>query len=180
MKFYTLLSLPLVLTVTACMQGTPIEQPPVSVSLRNNVDATRVVGHTEPIIRTFIPKEISEELKRQYASNPNSQPGGMQRTEISGATCTINSAEFTAQFQTPATVRLPKFHGKPSELKMICKTPELSAHYTDNPTLDGVVVVETSVAGLLAAAVMSGILASRDNWSYSTPEPVVWINLMQK
>ncbi|MEQ3670198.1 hypothetical protein [Pseudophaeobacter sp.] len=63
---------------------------------------------------------------------------------------------------------------------MTCKTPELSTHYTHDPTLDGVVVVETSVAGLIAAAVMTGILASKDNWSYSTGESNVWIDLAEK
>jgi hypothetical protein len=180
MRLSTLLIFPLAFIVNACTQGVPVKQPPITVSLKNNTAADRVVGYTKPVIRTFVPTETSQELQNQYESNPNSRPGGVQRTEITGATCTIDTAEFSAQFQTPAIVHLPKFHGKPSQLRMTCKTPELSTRYTHDPTLDGVVVVETSVAGLIAAAVMTGILASKDNWSYSTGESNVWIDLAEK
>lgn len=180
MKLSTLLVFPLTLAVAGCMQGTPIKQAPVSVALRSAAATDRVVGYSEPIIRTFVPAEISEELKSQYASNPNTKPVGVKRTEISGATCTIDTAEFTAQFQTPAIVRLPKFHGKPSKLRMTCKTPDLSTHFTQAPTLDGVIVAGASVAGLVAAAVTSGIAASKDNWSYSADDFVIWVNLEEK
>ncbi|MCD9146834.1 hypothetical protein [Pseudophaeobacter flagellatus] len=162
------------------MQGAPVKQPPVTVSLKNGTTAERVVGYTEPVIRTFVPEEISEDLKHQYATNPNSKPVGVQRTEISGATCAIDTAEFSAQFQTPAIVRLPKFHGKPSKLRMTCKTPELSTQFTHTPALDGVIVGGASVAGLVAAAVTAGVAASKNNWSYSGNDINVWVNLAEK
>ena len=159
------------------MQSSPSKQPPVSVSFKDNTSANRVTGYTEPEIRTYLPAQISEELKSQYASNPSSKPVGEQRTEVSGATCTIDTAEFKAHFQTPAIVRLPKFHGKPSKLRMNCKTPELSTNFTLTPTLDGVIVGGASIAGLVAAAVTAGVAASKDNWSYGADNFVVWVNL---
>jgi hypothetical protein len=103
------------------MDGAPIKQPPVTVTLKNQTSASRVVGYTEPVVRTFVPKELTEAQKQQYLANPNSQPPGANRTEVSGATCAIDTAEFSAQFRTPAIVRLPKFHGKPSKLRMTCE-----------------------------------------------------------
>lgn len=177
MKLTTLKILPLALLLSACMEGAPIKQPPVTVTLKNQTSASRVVGYTEPVVRTFVPKELSEAQKQQYLANPNSQPTGANRTEVSGATCAIDTAEFSAQFRTPAIVRLPKFHGKPSKLRMTCKTPELLTHFTHNPMLDGVVVGGASIAGLVAAAVTAGIAASKDNWSYSADDIIVWVNL---
>ncbi|WP_278921759.1 MULTISPECIES: hypothetical protein [Pseudophaeobacter] len=180
MKLSTLLIFPLALAVTGCMQNAPIKQPPVTVSFKDNTAANRVVGYTEPEIRTFVPAEITEELKQQYDAHPNTRPAGIQRKEISGATCSIDTAEFSAQFQTPAIVRLPKFHGKPSKLRMTCKTPELSTQFTHNPALDGVIVGGASVAGLVAAAVTAGVAASKDNWSYSGNDIIVWVNLAEE
>ena len=60
---------------------------------------------------------------------------------------------------------------------MTCKTPELLTHFTHNPMLDGVVVGGASIAGLVAAAVTAGIAASKDNWSYSADDIIVWVNL---
>ncbi|MEP2718612.1 hypothetical protein [Pseudophaeobacter sp.] len=177
MKHTTLKTLPILLLLSACMEGAPIKQPPVTVSLKTETAANRVVGYTEPVVRTFVPKELTEEEKQQYLEDPHLKPIGVERIEISGATCVIDTAEFSAQFQTPAVVRLPKFHGKPSKLRMSCKTPELSTHFTHNPSLDGVIVGGASVAGLVAAAVTAGIAASKDNWSYSADDIIVWVNL---
>jgi len=177
MKLSTLLIFPITLAVTGCMEGAPIEQPPVSTTLKNEAISSRVVGYTEPVIRTFIHEEISEEQKQQNLANPNYNSGGPERIEISGATCAIDSAEFSAQFQTPAIVRLPKFHGRPTPVRMTCKTPELSATHTQAATLDGVVVGGASVAGLVAAAVTAGIAAGRDNWSFGGNNVPLWVNM---
>lgn len=77
MKLSTLLIFPLALAVTGCMQNAPIKQPPDTVSFKDNTAANRVVGYTEPEIRTFVPAEITEELKQQYDAHPNTRPAGI-------------------------------------------------------------------------------------------------------
>lgn len=177
MKLSIAKSLPLLFLVGACAEGVQVKQPPVSVTLKNEAFSTRVVGYTEPVIRTFIPQEVSEDKGQHYQSGADPKPTGIKRTEVSGATCSIDSAEFSAQFQTPAIVRLPKFHGEPTPARIACKTPELSTRHTQTATLDGVVIGGASVAGLVAAAVTAGIAASKDNWSYGANNIPLWINL---
>ena len=58
------------------MQNAPIKQPPDTVSFKDNTAANRVVGYTEPEIRTFVPAEITEELKQQYDCSPEHQASG--------------------------------------------------------------------------------------------------------
>ncbi len=168
------------LVLSACASDAPITQPPIEIGLKNAGVQERVVGYTEPIVRTFVPKEQSADEKLISASNPNASAPGIKRTEIIGATCSLDSAEVKGTFTTPAIIRVPKFQGRPTTMRVKCETPTQSADFNARPTLDGVIVGGASVAGLVAAAVTAGVAASRDQWSYGANEVGIWIELKDK
>ncbi len=48
---------------------------------------------------------------------------GSGEVEVSGATCTLSAAEFSATMQTPAKVRVPLYRGQSSTLAVACEKP---------------------------------------------------------
>ncbi|WP_264213460.1 hypothetical protein [Leisingera thetidis] len=177
MKLSNFTLLPLALLAGGCMQYAPVEQPPVTVAFKAAHTASRVTGYSEPVMRTFINVIDEEAKKRADHASVNRATAGVERKEVTGAACTLDSAEVSASFTTPAIVRLPKFKGRPTPLRVTCRTPDQKAEFKFGPSLDGVVVGGGSVAGLVAAAVTAGIAASKDNWSYGVNEVPVWIPL---
>ena len=166
--------------LSGCMQNAPISGPPVEMALKTpQVNSARILGYNEPIIRTSV-IVTSEQKKRAAASssNPNSYKG--ERREIAGAACTADSAELSASFTTPATLRIPKFKGKPTTLRITCRANGETATYKMDPTLDGVIIAGASVAGLVAAAVTAGVAASKDSWSYGANDISVWVPFKPK
>jgi len=136
----------------------------------------RIVGFSEPIVRTYV-AEIDEEAKSNAEQIGRAYTPG--RKEVVGSRCKIDSAEISAGFLTPAIVRVPKFHGKPTQLRVNCSTGDLKSNFNVKPTLDGVIVGGASVAGLVAAAVTAGVAAAKDNWSYGADDISVWIPLKE-
>ncbi|MCF6429315.1 hypothetical protein [Leisingera sp. MMG026] len=168
--------MPLALLVSGCMQYAPVEQPPVAVSYKAGLTAARVTGYTEPVMRTYF-FELDEEERRQKVLSGNNRSSVTKRIEVTGAVCTLDSAEFSASFTTPAVVRLPKLKGRPTPLRVSCNAPGRTADTKVQPTLDGVIVAGGSVAGLVAAAVTAGIAAGKDNWSFGGNDVPLWIEL---
>ncbi|KIC14493.1 hypothetical protein [Leisingera sp. ANG-Vp] len=177
MKLSSLVLLPLALAASGCMQYAPVDQPPVAVAFKTDHIASRVTGYTEPVVRTFFFELNAEERKQLALSGINRSNVSNDRTEVAGVACTLDSAEFSASFTTPAVVRLPKFKGRPTPLRVNCRTPEQEAETKVQPTLDGVIVGGASIAGLVAAAVTAGVAASKDNWSFGANEVPLWIEL---
>ncbi len=139
-----------------------------------NLTQQRIVGFSEPIVRTYI-TEVDEEAKYNAQQLDRAYTPG--RKEVIGTRCRIDSAEMSAEFVTPAVLRVPKFHGKPTQLRVNCSSGDLSSNFNVKPTLDGVIVGGASAAGLIAAAVTAGVAAAKDNWSYGADDISVWIPL---
>lgn len=164
-KRILLLSAPLILG--ACMNHVEITSPPVSASIKNpSINSSRVTGYKKVSIRTFALKEGAT-LK-----DTGGVPSHSNSEEVTGARCTLESAELSASFVSPAFVNLPKFKGKPTDLHISCTLAEQSGSTDVAATLDGVLIGGASAAGLIAAAVSSGIAAGRNNWTYTGDENV--------
>lgn len=163
--------------LAACLQNAPLKGPPITVSTKANSGASsRILGYTEPVIRTRQAPTAEQD--------PNSAPNGSgelpqkrQKIEISGATCKLDSAEFSAEFVTPATLRIPILKGKPTPIRLTCTSPGYANSYRFNSTLEGVIVAGPSIAGLVAAAVTAGVAATNDKWSFGANDIAVWIPL---
>lgn len=132
-----------------------ITQEPVDFSRVSSKSTTKVT-ETIPIpVRTFIDKEG-------------------KRTEVAGATCTIQSSEFKSKFVTPAKVRFPMTEGKPAPLDATCKFDGKSRSITLQPKLRAnyVGVSSSTHAGaallitLVAAAATHEVAKKRDKWAY--------------
>jgi hypothetical protein len=149
-KFKALAVIPAVLVLSACQEGAPITQRPVSFTMKNQTAASRVVRHTDVTIRTY---------KKE----------GNKRIEITGATCDLESAEMSARITSPAIVNLPVLKGRPTRMNIECGANDLSFTKLVSPQLNGTAVGGASPAGLLAAVVSTAIVAGRDQWSYVLP-----------
>ncbi|WP_421704445.1 hypothetical protein [Aliiroseovarius sp.] len=140
------------------MQGAEVTAPPVSMAVKPGVPAERITGYREPILRSFIEQDGQE-------------------AEVVGARCTLDSAELSGEFVTPAYVRLPTMKGKPTPLHISCTTGEQTGTRKVDPALQGVAFGGASPAGLVAAVVSTAIVASADNWGYGADGVVIRIEL---
>jgi len=145
---FTLLVVGVGWTLSGCTTpNTDITQPPVNVALKNSNTQTRLLGFTEPVVRSFTKVDG-------------------KRSEVVGAKCLLDSAEFSGELVTPAKVRLPELKGKPTPLYITCRTDELAGTKQVAPALRGTAVGGPSVAGLAAAIITSAIVVSKDKWGY--------------
>ena len=95
--------------------------------------------------------------------------------EIVGALCALDSGELSASFTTPAALRVPKFKGKPTKLRINCQKGDLKTDFEVKPQLEGAIAAGPSVAGLVAAAVSTAVAVSKDSWTNGTNDITVWI-----
>ncbi len=154
------------LALSACMEHAEVTAPPVTVSLKTpDVTTSRVHGFKELTFRTH--KVLDKE--KQKATGGVASSSNLQ--EIVGARCTIESAEFTATFITPAKVNMPTLKRRPTKAYITCTTGSQNGQETLTPALNGTVVGGASAAGLLMAAVSAGIAAGRDIWSFNANHP---------
>ncbi|KIC19295.1 hypothetical protein [Leisingera sp. ANG-DT] len=146
----------------ACMQSAEVTTPAVTAALKNEgITAPRVQGYKELTFRTHVILDKEKlEATGGYPSSDNMQ-------EVTGAKCTIESAEFKATFITPAKVNVPTLKRRPTDAYVKCAAGSQSGEKTLAPILNGTVVGGASAAGLLAAAVTAGIAAGRDVWSFN-------------
>ena len=61
---------------------------------------------------------------------------GATLTELAGATCTLDTADFSATLQTPAQVRVPLFGPKSSALVIVCEMPGYKKHSVTVAAID--------------------------------------------
>lgn len=147
---FTILVIGVGWTLSGCTTpGAAITKPPAEVSLKNANTQARVLGFTEPVVRSYT--EVDG-----------------KKNEVIGANCTLDSAELSGVLVTPSKVRLPEMKGKPTPLYVTCRTDTLAGAKEVAPALRGTAVGGPSVAGLAAAIISSAIVASRDKWGYSS------------
>lgn len=150
-----ILVVPFVLALAGCMQNMEITQEPVDFAHVSSKNATKVTDTVQIPVRTFIDKDG-------------------KRTEVAGATCTIQSSDFKSKFVTPANVRFPETVGKPAPLDATCKFdgksrtvtlhPKLRANYVgvSSSTHTGAALLIT----LIGAAATHEVAKKRDKWAY--------------
>lgn len=105
---------------------------------------------------------------RTYTASP---PYGM--VELSGASCTLTSADFSAALQTPAKVRVPLYRQQSSSLAIVC---DLAGYKKKKTTVAAVDVVRekraasTATGGLVGMISVAAIDAfaddSKNDWEY--------------
>lgn len=178
MKPQILIALTSSVFLAGCMQGAEPKGPPIEPTLKNPaISQNRIVGYTEPVMRTFV--SVADEEKQVAAAQADT-PYPAKSKEVTGLACRLDSAELKASFVTPAVVRLPKFKGKPTKIHLNCASENLEGDVKMQATLDGVIVGGASIAGLVAAAVTAGIAASKDQWSYGASDIAFRIPVEQK
>ncbi len=180
MNIFSKTSIVAILALGACSEASSIKTPPVEVGLKNaSVNQQRILGVTEPVVRTFI-REEEENTQQGFSGASDVEVKNSKKIEIVGALCTLDSGELSASFTTPAVLRVPKFKGKPTKLRINCQKGDLKTDFEVKPQLEGAIVAGPSVAGLVAAAVSTAVAVGKDSWSYGSNDITVWIQLDKK
>ncbi|MBT3140590.1 hypothetical protein DS909_01540 [Phaeobacter gallaeciensis] len=138
------------------------------------VNQQRIQGVTNPVVRTFS-REEEENTQQGFSGVSDVGANNSQKIEIVGALCSLDSVELSANFTTPAVLRVPKFKGKPTKLRIKCQKGDLKTDFEVKPQLKGAIVAGPSVAGLVAAAASTAVAVSKDSWSYGANDITVWI-----
>ncbi len=112
---------------------------------------------------------------RTYIVRP---PNGM--VELSGASCMLNAADFSATLQTPAKVRVPLYRQQSSPLAIVCDLPGYKKKKVTVAAVDVVHEKRTASAatggliGLISAAAID-VMAdeSKNTWEYPVTKVIL-------
>lgn len=156
----------LFVSVSGCMQPLEITQDPISMNAAPSFDQSRVKGTKSLIVRTAIP-----DVEKN---------GRMQFKEVAGVKCGVKTKEFSANFQSPAELRVPVLKKKPSPMQLTCSQGALSGAEIISP---GIPVATVTGGGLLVGlatlAVTTAVSSAIDEWSYDHAGQAV-VRLMTK
>ncbi len=145
--------------------------PPATASgAIGTYDSRRAAGVATPQVAGDQLLEV-----RTYTSSP---PYGM--VELSGASCTLNAADFSATLQTPAKVRVPLYRQQSSPLAILCDLPGFKKK---RMTVAAVDVVREKRAASAATGGLFGLLSvaaidvfadeSKDLWEYPSAKVIL-------
>ena len=145
------------LMLGACAEQIEITEPPVAVGVIQGVSNERIANSTEMTVRTF-----------------TSVDG--ERAEVGGLACTLRSDELSAQFNSPASVFVPRFvqsnrfenRGRPTPLLIRCEGNGLSGVVSQDAESKQIsTATNAGIAGAILTTAISAAAANSTPWKFA-------------
>lgn len=144
--------------LAGCEANTDIATPPTDVTYKPGFSQKRVDHTLKTQVRAYLPKTA------QF-SDPE---------EVKGASCRLDSKEFSATVVTPAFVNLPVIRGKPSPLTVSCAGGNRKGRNTFPPFKPQTVFIGDPITMLVGNIASAVVTEASDRWQYATADkPVV-------
>jgi len=156
----------LCIATSGCMTPMEITQPPVSMNAQAGFSQEQVKGTTTLEVRSFAADATSDKKNA--------------RVEVGNASCLAKGPGFSAQFKTPAKLKVPVLKSRPDPMRIDCAVSDLKGFQTVEAGLPNATVQGGGLAlGLASLIVTSAISSAIDEWRYAGNQGGVLVNLLK-